>query len=123
MSDERPTPRLTSRYFGKLNQKRIGERFKEARIRNNISQMEAVRALDIARQTYLDIEGGKALPKLQHIMAFCANFNIDLNWLIHWEAHGLTNCNECPLLTNPRLVKAVEAYTGETLGIHYEHTN
>lgn len=61
------------------------DRLKQMRMFNNLSQIDMARKLNVARQTYLDIEYGKRSPKLENVIEICSILNCNLEWLILGE--------------------------------------
>lgn len=79
------------------------ERLKDARKRAGVTQVALSKKMDIARQTYLDLESGKTPPRLDRIEQIAHILEVNKVWL----AFG---SNEKPSLP-PRLVTVD--------GVHY----
>lgn len=60
----------------------LGEKIKEIRKRNGLSQEEFAFRLDVSRQTVYFWESGKAIPDSSKLLLICKNFNVDANELL-----------------------------------------
>jgi len=58
----------------------IGERLKEAR--GELSQVEISKKYGLGKNTLSNYETGVTPPKLEFLMQFIKDFNIDANWLL-----------------------------------------
>ncbi len=62
---------------------KIGERLKEIRIKNNLSQKDMANKLNIGTyQAYQSYEAGRSNPPLEILRKISKEFDIDLHWLI-----------------------------------------
>ncbi len=65
-------------------------RIKQAREYRDITQVKMAQHLNLARQTYLDIESGKTEPKVSSVVKIAEITGRPLNWLVYGE----TSCND-----------------------------
>lgn len=68
----------------------MAERIRQAREYRNITQVKMAQHLNLARQTYLDIESGKTEPKISSLAEIAAITGRPLNWLVYGE----TSCHD-----------------------------
>ncbi|MBE1277475.1 MULTISPECIES: helix-turn-helix domain-containing protein [Enterovibrio] len=64
----------------------VAQRIREAREYREITQVEMAQHLDVARQTYLDIESGKTEPKISSLAVIADVTGRPLNWLLYGES-------------------------------------
>lgn len=78
-----PIPKLNDEYSSlkyEQRKKLIGERIKLAREAASITQVQAARRLDVARQTYLDMESGKTEPRREMIINMCLMYQTPIDF-------------------------------------------
>ncbi|MCW8331475.1 helix-turn-helix domain-containing protein [Photobacterium sp. SDRW27] len=63
----------------------IAARIREAREWKDISQVAMAKCLDVARQTYLDLESGKTEPRVTTLMKIAEITGRPLTWFIYEE--------------------------------------
>ncbi|KXF81170.1 helix-turn-helix domain-containing protein [Enterovibrio coralii] len=64
----------------------VAQRIREAREYRDITQVEMAKYLNVARQTYLDIESGKTEPKVSSLVMIAEVTGRPLNWLLYGES-------------------------------------
>ncbi|CZF84919.1 transcriptional repressor DicA [Grimontia marina] len=64
----------------------VAQRIREAREYRDITQVEMAQHLDVARQTYLDIESGKTEPKVSSLAIIADVTGRPLNWFLYGES-------------------------------------
>ncbi|MDD1795576.1 helix-turn-helix transcriptional regulator [Enterovibrio makurazakiensis] len=64
----------------------VAQRIREAREYREITQVEMAQHLDVARQTYLDIESGKTEPKVSSLVTIADVTGRPLNWFLYGES-------------------------------------
>ncbi|WP_407331787.1 helix-turn-helix domain-containing protein [Enterovibrio sp. 27052020O] len=64
----------------------VAQRIREAREYREITQVEMAQHLDVARQTYLDIESGKTEPKVSSLATIADVTGRPLNWFLYGES-------------------------------------
>lgn len=64
----------------------VAQRIREAREFRDITQVEMAQRLDVARQTYLDIESGKTEPKVSSLVIIADVTKRPLSWLLYGES-------------------------------------
>lgn len=64
----------------------IAARIREAREWKEISQVTMAKRLDIARQTYLDLESGKTEPRVTTLLKIAEITGRSLTWFINEES-------------------------------------
>jgi len=64
----------------------IAARIREAREWKEISQVTMAKRLDIARQTYLDLESGKTEPRVTTLMKIAEITGRALTWFVYEES-------------------------------------
>ncbi|MEZ8144503.1 transcriptional regulator [Enterovibrio norvegicus FF-33] len=64
----------------------VALRIREAREYREITQVEMAQHLDVARQTYLDIESGKTEPKVSSLATIADVTGRPLNWFLYGES-------------------------------------
>ena len=74
----------------------IGEKIKELRKRNNLSQDSFAEAIGVSRQSVIKWESGKATPKSDVLIVISKTFNIDINELIENNVEGINEYNKPP---------------------------
>ena len=72
-----------------INRNQIARRVREAREYRNITQLEMANSLNVARQTYLDIESGKTEPKILSLATIASITGYPLTWLLYGESSGI----------------------------------
>jgi len=65
------------------NQKRIGERFKQARKNAGYTQEQVAAKLDLSQSYIANIEGGKAWPSLHLFLDFCDLYHVTADSLLY----------------------------------------
>ena len=60
----------------------VGERFKETRLRLNLSQADLANLIGVSQATIANIERGTIFPKLEYLDYLNHEYNINLTWLI-----------------------------------------
>lgn len=65
-------------------------RIRQAREYRDITQVKMAQHLNLARQTYLDIESGKTEPKVSSLVKIAEITGRPLNWLVYGE----TSCDD-----------------------------
>ena len=63
----------------------LHERIKQQRELKGYTQVGVAKALEVARQTFLDVENGKVEPKVGMVLKLSDMFDCDLHWLITGE--------------------------------------
>lgn len=74
----------------------IGEKIKELRKLNNLSQDSFAEAIGVSRQSVIKWESGKATPKSDVLIVISKTFNIDINELIENNVEGTNEYNKTP---------------------------
>lgn len=74
----------------------IGEKIKELRKLNNLSQDSFAEAIGVSRQSVIKWESGKATPKSDVLIVISKTFNIDINELIENNVEGINEYNKPP---------------------------
>ncbi len=74
-----------------MNQEIIGKKIKELRIKNNLTQNDLAKKLNVTYQAVSKWENGKNLPDLSILKDICSLFNIELNDLIGIEKKKKVN--------------------------------
>ncbi|RXJ72172.1 transcriptional regulator [Veronia nyctiphanis] len=64
----------------------VAQRIRQAREYRNFTQMEVAQRLEVARQTYLDIESGKTEPKISSLVTIAEITGRPLNWFLYGES-------------------------------------
>ncbi|WP_025739141.1 helix-turn-helix transcriptional regulator [Salinivibrio socompensis] len=64
----------------------MAQRIREAREFSKITQVEMAQRLDVARQTYLDMESGKTDPKILALVTIAEITGRPFNWFVHGES-------------------------------------
>ncbi len=65
-------------------------RIRQAREYRDITQVKMAQHLNLARQTYLDIESGKTEPKVSSLVKIAEITGRPFNWLVYGE----TSCDD-----------------------------
>lgn len=60
----------------------LGDRIKELRKSNNLSQVEFGKRIGVSGATISTSESGKTTPDEQTIRAICSEFNVNRDWLV-----------------------------------------
>lgn len=68
-----------------IDKQQIARRVREAREYKDITQLEMAGQLNIARQTYLDIESGKTEPKILSLATIASVTGYPLAWLLYGD--------------------------------------
>ena len=68
-----------------ISKPQIAARIREAREWKEISQVAMAKQLDIARQTYLDLETGKTEPRVTTLVKIARITGRSLSWFIELE--------------------------------------
>jgi DNA-binding XRE family transcriptional regulator len=61
---------------------KIGERFKELRIKNELNQIEFAKKVGISQSTLSEIEKGKSKPSVDTVISTSNSFNITTDWIL-----------------------------------------
>lgn len=61
---------------------KIGERFKELRIKNELNQIEFAQRVGISQSTLSEIEKGKSKPSVETVVSTSNYFNVTTDWLL-----------------------------------------
>jgi DNA-binding XRE family transcriptional regulator len=64
---------------------RMAQRIREAREFSKITQVDMAKRLNVARQTYLDVESGKTDPKILALITIAEITGRPFNWFIYGE--------------------------------------
>lgn len=64
----------------------VAKRIKEAREWKGITQVKMAKLLDVARQTYLDIETGKTEPRIRMLSEIAEITDRPLVWFVYGDA-------------------------------------
>lgn len=65
-----------------MNMNMIAERIKEIRQKNNYSQTDFGKLLNVSQDTVSMWERGKILPTIEHIYYICLNFGVSADFLL-----------------------------------------
>lgn len=65
-----------------MNTKIIGERIKELRLENDLSQAKLGEFLQVSQDTISLWENSKALPTTEYVIAMCKIFDISADYLL-----------------------------------------
>ncbi|OOF14070.1 MULTISPECIES: helix-turn-helix domain-containing protein [unclassified Salinivibrio] len=63
----------------------MAQRIREAREFSKITQVDMAKRLNVARQTYLDVESGKTDPKILALITIAEITGRPFNWFIYGE--------------------------------------
>ncbi len=66
----------------------FAQRIRQAREYSDITQVQMAKSLNLARQTYLDIESGKTEPKVSTLMIIAELTSRSVNWLVYGETNS-----------------------------------
>lgn len=66
----------------------VAKRIKEAREWKGITQVKMAKLLDVARQTYLDIETGKTEPRVRMLSEIAEFTDRPLVWFVYGDAES-----------------------------------
>lgn len=66
----------------------VAKRIKEAREWKGITQVKMAKLLDVARQTYLDIETGKTEPRVRMLSEIAEFTDRPLVWFVYGETES-----------------------------------
>lgn len=69
-----------------ISKSHIAQRIREAREFREITQVEMAKRLNVARQTYLDLESGKTEPKVMALATIAEITGRPFNWFIFGES-------------------------------------
>lgn len=90
----------------------LSAKIRELREARGWSQVNTAKKLKVARQTYLSLENGSVGPKWDLLQDVIALFGCDPIWLLDIQPNP---CGQpCPLRQNPRMLRAMQVYTGDT---------
>lgn len=67
----------------------LAKRIRQAREYSDITQVQMAKNLNLARQTYLDIESGKTEPKVSSLITIAELTGRPINWLVYGETDQL----------------------------------
>lgn len=82
------------------------DRLKELRLFSSITQVDMAKGLELARQTYLDIETGKTPPRLDTIEGIAKLLNVDACYL----AFGRTAPSQGKREEIKQMLKLIDRY-------------
>jgi len=68
-----------------ISTERMAQRIREAREFSKITQVDMAKRLNVARQTYLDVESGKTDPKILALITIAEITGRPFNWFIYGE--------------------------------------
>lgn len=109
----------------------IAARVRDAREWKEISQVAMAKRLDIARQTYLDLESGKTEPRVTTLMKIAEITGRPLTWFIDEEtiSQSIDQCDQSKQLVEllakvpePLKTKLIAHYIG-MISCYVEHLN
>lgn len=89
-----------------------------------LTQVEAAKQLGVARQTYLDLEGGKTLPKIDILINCCEVFNRPLDYFL---PDSEETAHKKPMMLIPletwEALRSLNLEIGSVLGTRYVEEN
>jgi len=69
----------------------LGERIKNLRVANNMSQNDLAMRIDVSRQAVTKWENGGGLPEIDNLIALADVFGISVDYLVRDDAAGFTS--------------------------------
>lgn len=75
--------------YGGRSARAVGERLRLFREIHGLTQAEFARRVDLAPNTYNQLERGRNYPNIETLWKFADTFRLDMNWLLGGDPGGL----------------------------------
>ncbi|WP_340641837.1 helix-turn-helix transcriptional regulator [Photobacterium damselae] len=85
---------------------------KALRLQSEISQVDMAKKLDVARQTYLDLERGKTEPRYSVLLKLSLIFNVPINTFFAHSQELLVEYIPLKKATNIQLMSELQSRLG-----------
>ncbi|MEO9497556.1 MAG: helix-turn-helix transcriptional regulator [Vibrio splendidus] len=92
----------------------IEVRIRDAREAAHLSQVDMATKLDVARQTYLDLESGKTRPRLDMLYGIADITGSTMGWLLDLNPQEAKPCNCAAklIISSDLRIEIVKAHKG-----------
>lgn len=85
---------------------KLCEKIKHARNNAGVTQVEAAKAMKVARQTFIDLETGKTQPRLDAIELMCSLFSVPF---CYWSSNESLLAGGIGVFTDLQLINELKS--------------